>query len=377
MRGCGLFCCLGLLFGILCCSASSNFTIYVFDVGQADSSLVVFPSGYSILIDAGELGWNSAKNAKLIASKLRTLVGGHVSTIVVTHMHTDHMGDAGYGGIWYLIENEGITFDRLIDRSSGTWGDTNGDTVCDGEKEITYTSAGSIGGTTQSWLCYVTDSRNKKVYSKRVLAQMCSTTQIAPPDSSASVKIVAVNAWNVLDKKGKPVNADHTTESTPPSENDYSIGLVIRYGKFSYATFGDLDGEYSCAASYCYNDVETVVAPNVGAVDMYHVNHHGSSHSSNSNFINTLKPKASVISCGYNNSYSHPDQTVLNRLLASGSVFLTEKGNLANNYGSAVISNGDVKITTSDTGQSFTVTVASGASYSYTSRGSTAPTCST
>ena len=44
-----------ILFFLICsCQANSNMTIYIFKVGQADSQLIVFPSGYNIFIDLGE-----------------------------------------------------------------------------------------------------------------------------------------------------------------------------------------------------------------------------------------------------------------------------------------------------------------------------------
>ena len=51
------------------------FEIHIFDVEQGDSQLIIFPSGYTILIDASELSWNSGKTAALIAGKIRKITG--------------------------------------------------------------------------------------------------------------------------------------------------------------------------------------------------------------------------------------------------------------------------------------------------------------
>ena len=67
-----------------------------------------------------------------------------------------------------------------------------------------------------------------------------------------------------------------------------------------------MDGEYNYSSYYTYNDVETVLAKRVGEVDIYHVDHHGSKHSSGEVFISTLKPSVSLCSCGNNNTYGHP-----------------------------------------------------------------------
>ena len=150
----------------------------------------------------------------------------------------------------------------------------------------------------------------------------------------------------------------------------------MQYGNFRYATFGDLDGQYDTSSyGYTYNDEETGVAPRVGEVDVYKVNHHGSEHSSNEFFVKTLSPQVSVISCGEDNSYGHPDQITLNKLLPISQVYLTEKGNPSASYENAIISNGDVDIHVAVGGKTFTVTTATGGTQKFTSKGATAPVC--
>lgn len=42
---------------------SGEFQIYIFNVGQGDSQLIVYPSGYSIFIDINEANWNTDKGS--------------------------------------------------------------------------------------------------------------------------------------------------------------------------------------------------------------------------------------------------------------------------------------------------------------------------
>ena len=44
--------------------------------------------------------------------------------------------------------------------------------------------------------------------------------------------------------------------------------------------------------------------------------HHGSSTSSNEEFLNIIKPKVAIISCGINNRYHHPSQKIIERFKA-------------------------------------------------------------
>ncbi len=41
---------------------------------------------------------------------------------MATHWHLDHIGYAGYGGIWSLLEQQGITANVLMDRDGGDLG---------------------------------------------------------------------------------------------------------------------------------------------------------------------------------------------------------------------------------------------------------------
>lgn len=327
---------------------TGTFEIRVFDVDQGDSQLVIFPSGYSILIDVAEKSWNSGKGASLVAAKIRAITGGsHVNAGVVGHLHLDHSGYAGYGGFWALIEKEGITFDKIVDRNAGVWVDgLNGGDVdgqCDPDLEIQWLNAGTVSGTAQNWICYATNPANSNIYDIRELAQLGSTTQIDPPDANALVTIVQTDAAGVMMVDGvTPVAGDWTGLAVPPSENDYSIALKITYGTIDYATASDTDGEYATSGfNYTYNDVETVIAPLFGQVEILRVNHHGSGHSSNQTYVDTLNPEVSFVSCGAN-SYGHPDQVVLDRLAATGEVYLTNLCDESRDYSKSTILHGDI-----------------------------------
>lgn len=330
-----------------------TFEIHIFDVEQGDSQLIIFPSGYTLLIDLSERSWNTGKTAALVADKIRAITGGsHINVGLLTHLHLDHIGYVGYGGFWALIEQQGITFDKIIDRDAGIWVDGMGggslDGVCDLELEIDWHNAGQMTDTTRRWVCYATDPANTSIYNWRELAQLGSTTQIDPPDANVRVEIIQVDAQEVMMVDGLTLVAgDHTTEPLPPSENDYSIAVKVTMGDLDYLTAGDTDGEYATGYDYTYNDVETVIAGRIGQVELLHVNHHGSSHSSNQYYIDTLNPDEAFISCG-NNSFGHPDQVVLDRLKATANVYLTNTCDGTRDYSGTVLANGDILIRSTD-----------------------------
>ena len=327
-----------------------NFEIYVFQVGQADSQLIIGPTGRTLLIDVGERSWNSSQNAAAVAQKIRNIMGAtfnRLDYIVATHLHADHIGYAGRGGIWGLLQNHNFTVDTLIDRDSGVWTDADGDNAYD-DGEITWRNAGDISNTANNWLPYATTLN-------RATAIVGSTNQINL-DPNVTVTVIQSDAQGVMMEDGQtPVAGDHTGENTPPSENDYSITLKVSFGNLDYVTGGDTDGDYDTSGyGYTYNNVESVIAPRIGQVEILHVNHHGSEHSSTQAYVNTLNPDISLISCGNNNRHGHPEQIILDRLLATSTVYLTERGDPGRNYGSAVIVDDDIVISTDD-GLTYTV----------------------
>jgi beta-lactamase superfamily II metal-dependent hydrolase len=127
--------------------------------------------------------------------------------------------------------------------------------------------------------------------------------QVAVGDSFAlceevCFQVVAVNANGV------------STED----ENARSVVLRLRYGAFTMLLGGDLTG-----------GVESDISSRVGEVDVYKVHHHGSASSSTSGFLSKLRPTASVVSVGWDNSFGHPSAAALDRLdSVESSVWKTE-----------------------------------------------------
>ncbi|MBN2160549.1 MAG: hypothetical protein JW807_14250 [Spirochaetes bacterium] len=335
-----------------------TFEIHVFNVGQADSQFIVSPEGKTLLIDLGETMWNSRSNCDYVAGKIRQIMGptfNRIDYILTTHAHTDHIGMAGIGGIWALIETHKFTVGKLIERDSGVWKDANGNGACEWNEEIEWHNAGTTSGTAKKWICYATDPGNASRLNREI-ARPGSTNQV-DLGGGVAVKIVMSDAKGVKMKDAvTPVSGDHTDDVKPPSENDYSITLKITYRDFSYVTGGDTDGEYATSShwpQYLYNDVESVIAADIGKVDVMRVNHHGSSHSTNAAYFGACNPMVSIISCGRNN-YGHPSQAVLNRVLTGGKVYITGMCDECRDYGGSVIVRGDIVISTID-GITYTV----------------------
>jgi competence protein ComEC len=97
-------------------------------------------------------------------------------------------------------------------------------------------------------------------------------------------------------------------ELTDPSQNDASVVLLVEYGDQRFLFTGDIG--------------ETVEAQILGrqtpvAASVLKVAHHGSDSSSGQAFLAAVAPQEAVISVGQN-SYGHPAQEVIERLVNNG-----------------------------------------------------------
>lgn len=84
--------------------------------------------------------------------------------------------------------------------------------------------------------------------------------------------------------------------------NNWSVGLRLTYGATNFVMAGD-------AESTAEQDIL-----NAGyelSADVFKASHHGSETSNTREFLEAIGPSAAVISCGADNSYGHPDASVL------------------------------------------------------------------
>lgn len=89
--------------------------------------------------------------------------------------------------------------------------------------------------------------------------------------------------------------------------NDLSLVLLVEYSGRRLLLCGDISRE-----------VELSLLPGLGPVDLLQVAHHGSGASSCREFLEAVSPDYALISCGKNNDYGHPHDSVLERLADVG-----------------------------------------------------------
>lgn len=88
-------------------------------------------------------------------------------------------------------------------------------------------------------------------------------------------------------------------------DNDNSIGIRLVYGETSFLICGDAGSRVEDVMMQSGLDL---------TADVYLASHHGSAYSSSMAFMESVNPKAVVISAGAGNSYGHPSEEVLDHI---------------------------------------------------------------
>jgi len=306
--------------------------IHHIDVGQGDATVLVSPTGKVVLFDSAESYWNSGKDAERVSTYIQALTGAkHIDYFINSHLHLDHIGYVGYGGIWKLVNRYGFTvnksyvrdYNEVLGTSSSTYG-----------KFVNWTTQG-----------------NGDVQLNLELVNSGKTPFTIDLGDGVRIDVLYVNAEGII----PPGN--YSLDASPPSENDFSMVTVVRYGGFDELISGDLSGQnYESSFGYHYTDVESTVAPLVGDVEVYRVNHHGSSHSTNPALLSAIDPEVSIISVGNANTYHHPNSAVVDALKATSDVYMTQYGDREGvNYTGVVVGGDIVVIVTDPSGTGYTV----------------------
>ena len=99
--------------------------------------------------------------------------------------------------------------------------------------------------------------------------------------------------------------------------NNYSAVVKLTYGEKSFLFMGDAEKEIEEYILKNHKDLKS---------DVLKVGHHGSSTSSEPEFIEAVNPEYAIISCGKDNEYGHPHKETLKTLKDTGTeVLRTDK----------------------------------------------------
>jgi len=243
-------------------------------VRQGDGAVFVGACGATAVIDA-----NRFRSAEMLAA-IDAIGTRNLTWVASTHYDADHLG-----AIVDVATATGVSVGQFYDRG--------------GDRDTKDTA------TYRTYYDHVTGLGKRTAVDIGDVITLCSGID--------QVTFTVVSAGT----DGTAADGVAVTE-----ENDRGLCFHVEYGDFDMLVCSDLNGVDTGSRT----NVETPVSDAVGEVEFLKVNHHGSSFSSNSNYVSTTSPRAVVISTG-KNSFGHPDPTVITRWDTEGDVYRTQDDN--------------------------------------------------
>ena len=238
-----------------------NLQIIWTDVEGGAATLIIAPSGESLLVDTG---WaqNGDRDPKRIAAAARAAGLKKIDMLWITHFHGDHVG--GVPALAKLIPIEKF-YDHGESIEAGT---PQGAKLYDDYKAV-------AGG-------------------KRV------TVKPADKIPLKGVEITALSAaGKVIDKPlpGVSTSPNEYCKDTPAhpedkTENGQSAGFLLTYGKFRFLDLGDLTWDREMMLACPGNKI--------GTVTLFQASHHGfsSGQSGSPALVFALKPQVVIVNDG-------------------------------------------------------------------------------
>jgi beta-lactamase superfamily II metal-dependent hydrolase len=254
-------------------AAEKALTIYFIDTEGGQSTLVVAPSGESLLVDTGfpsDGKFSSvpgdptkARDAQRILTAMRDAGVKQIDNLFLTHFHADHDG-----GVPELAEL--TTIRRFID---------HGRPAADAEK--------GVPGTMAAFDAY----SRARAHATHLEPDAGTRLPIQGVDAvvvSAAAKTIA----KPLSGAGAPNASCHVPQlpAQEPTENPRSNALRLRFGRFTFLDVGDLSGS-PLYALFCPRDL-------IGPVDVYLLPHHGGVEAGDPAVFGATPPRVAVINNG-------------------------------------------------------------------------------
>jgi beta-lactamase superfamily II metal-dependent hydrolase len=238
--------------------AAKNLEVYSIDVEGGQATLLVSPSGESILVDTGWAGHNR-RDADRILAAAKSAGVKKIDYLVITHYHADHAG-----GVPQLAEK--IPIRNFVDHGASV--ETGKDA------DVLFNAYAAF--------------RDKGTH-----------IQVKPGDTipikGLEVRVLSSGGDVIpspLPGAGQPNPECSSFErhEVDPSENARSVGILIGYGDFRMIDLGDLT----------WNKEFDLVCPanKIGAVDVYLVSHHGMNMSGSPQFVHALHPRVAIMNNG-------------------------------------------------------------------------------
>lgn len=235
--------------------------VYFVDVEGGQATLFVTPAGESLLIDTGWDGF-SGRDADRIVAAAKDASLSRIDYVLITHYHSDHVG-----GVTQLAAR--IPIGAFIDHGENS----------DAKDEPTL-----IG-----WRAYqklLAEGKYKRISVKPDDALPFRAAQFVIVNGGGKVLEKPLSSAGGQNSNCKPTPlppADHT-------ENEYSLGLAMNFGKLRLVDLGDLPWA---------KELELMCPVNkLGKADIYVATHHGLFFSGSSALVHGIAPRVAIVENG-------------------------------------------------------------------------------
>lgn len=279
-----LFSCLLILF-----FKAKNVTLNItfMDVGQGDGIFMMTPKGTTFFIDGGSTDVSKVGKYRIEPYLKINGIGG-LDYAVVTHMDSDHIS-----GLKEMMEEMKPVNEKKNNRYNGTILIHNLILPDISDKDEAFMDMVNLALSRGINILYISKGDTIK---------------------DGDVKITCLHP---------KLNYTFT------SRNAYSTVLCVNYKSFDLLLTGDLEQDGEKMLVNLLKD-QPDIHKNTGNgkkehievtsdYDVLKVAHHGSKNSTYEDFLRIIKPEYSIISCGRDNSYGHPDPELIQRLKNIGS----------------------------------------------------------
>lgn len=238
--------------------AKKPLQIYFIDVEGGQSTLIVTPAGQSMLVDTGWADFDG-RDAARIADAAHQAGVTKLDYVWITHYHLDHVG-----GVPALLQK--LKVGTFIDHGPN------------------HENTDQVRG--------LYDAYQKAIAGSKHIV-------IKPGDhvplKGVTIEAVAANGEHIakpLPGAGQP-NPNCASEPAPANdttENAFSAGFLLTYGKFRFLDLGDLTK----------NRELELVCPNnlVGTIDVYLTTHHGLFQSNARALVDAVQPRVAIMNNG-------------------------------------------------------------------------------
>jgi len=248
-------------------AAAKPLEFYFIDTEGGQSTLIVAPSGQSLLVDAGWPGNEGRDMGRIIAAAKKAGVK-KIDFLLTTHYHLDHVG-----GVPALADKFPV---------------------------VSFVDHGPNNETGKQADHLYSEYQRVVAKGQHLVVKPGDTL----PIKGIEVKFVSANGaliTQALPGCGAPNNlcATAVKKEADASENARSVGFVLSYGgKFRFVDLGDLT----------WNKELELVCPNnlLGQVDLYLTTHHGMDMSGSEQIVHALHPRVAIMNNGARKGGSVP-----------------------------------------------------------------------